>query len=194
MTEQKDRLDTIAEIVAYAMEDKGNMRVTDYNTLVKIHEVATDLSDIVITPPHLDHVIISCDASITENPGGQSAVGFVVQYKNKKPQGFSKKVPATTNNQAEYDAIYEGLTTFFNIHNNPQCTVEVRSDSRLVIEQLKGTMKCNDHQLQRRRDLILELVEALPVQVMWIWRPRNSTPALMEANYMAQNLINVRNH
>lgn len=202
MSENKDRLDTIAELIAYAMSDQENMRVKDYNTLVKIHEIATDLSDMVITPPQLDHVIISCDASITENPGGQAAVGFVVELPKKliksrkmsATQGFSKKVPATTNNQAEYDAVYEALTTFFSIHNNPQCKVEIRSDSRLVIEQLKGNMKCNDPELLRRRDLIQELVTALPVEIEWSWRPRNSTPAITQANYLAQDELNVPRH
>lgn len=202
MTENQERLETIAEIVAYAMENSDNMRMKEYKTLTKIYEVATDLSDVVITPPVLDHVVISCDASITENPGGQAAVGFVVELprrlikidKMSSVQGFSKRVSATTNNQAEYDAIYEGITTFFHLHNNPQCKVEIRSDSRLVIEQLKGNMKCNDAKLQRKRDLILELVQELPVEIEWCWRPRNSTPALENANRLAQTSIGVKPH
>ena len=140
------------------------------------------------------HVIISCDASIKNNPGGPSAIGFVIRKPKEKPVGISKPSPAVTNNQAEYDAVYESLTTFFNLNNNPGCKVEVRSDSQLVIKQLKGEIKCQDTTLVKRRDAIREFIKALPVPVEFVWKPRNSTKDLEEANYLAQDLIEVPRH
>ena len=141
-----------------------------------------------------NHVIISCDASIKENPGGPSSIGFVIRKPREKPVGMSKPSPATSNNQAEYDAIYEGLSTFFNLNNNPGCKVEIRSDSKLVIDQLNGDMKCQDKSLMKRRDAIREFIKALPVPIEFKWRRRNSTKDLEEANYLAQDLLGVSRH
>lgn len=147
--------------------------------------------------PDLDHVLISCDASIKKNPGGPSSVGIVIDMPTKdkeKRLEMAQMTPATSNNQAEYDAVYFGLTTLMSLKNNPGCEIEVRSDSQLVINQLNGEMKCHDKQLARRRDVILELVEVLPVPVRFVWRPRNSTPELELANFLAQDQLGVPRH
>jgi ribonuclease HI len=157
-------------------------------TLVNLHPDATEFA------PKLDHIIVSCDASIKQNPGGPSSVGVVIQLPGEKSLELAQGSPATSNNQAEYDAVYFGLTTLMNTRNNPGCEIEVRSDSQLVIKQLNGEMKCNDEKLQKRRDLILELTKSLPVPVRFVWRPRNSTPQLELANYLAQDLLDVPRH
>lgn len=152
--------------------------------------------DLTMTHPPLEvpqHTIISCDASIKTNPGGPSSVGFVIRRPNEQPMIVAKPCPATTNNQAEYDAVYEALTTLFNLVNNPG-KVEVRSDSKLVIDQLNGEMECHDKTLAKRRDAIREFVKALPVEVTFTWRPRNSTPDLETANYRAQEILGVSPH
>lgn len=198
MSEASEKLEIIAEMAFEALKPKDTLTVGAFEALYRIYEIATGKEEIpVIHVPlreNLQHVILSCDASIKVNPGGPAAVGFVIEYKDKTPIILGSTVPSKSNNQAEYDAIYEALTTFFNMHNNPGCKVEVRSDSKLVIEQLKGKMKCNDPQLQRRRDLILELVNRLPVPIKWTWRPRNCNAAMTAANNKAQDLINVRRH
>lgn len=140
------------------------------------------------------HTVISCDASIKENPGGPSSIGFVIRKPGDKPIGMSKSSPATTNNQAEYDAIYEGLSTFFNLNNHPTCKVEVRSDSQLIVNQLNGEIQCQDKSLVKRRDAIKAFIDALPVKVEFRWKPRNSTADLREANYLAQDLLGVPRH
>lgn len=140
-----------------------------------------------------EKVIISCDASITKNPGGDAAVGFVIECPGSKTLKISKGTPSRTNNQAEYDAVYEALTTLFDLKNNLSYPVEVRSDSKLVIRQLNGEWQCNDKDLDRRRKIILELVNQLPVEIKFVWFPRNSTPALKLANNEAQNYLGVRN-
>ena len=64
-----------------------------------------------------------------------------LQYAN------SKYVNAKTNNESEYQAIYEGLN---DIYNNFLCynhTIIVKSDSRLCINQLKGVFKIKNPKL-----------------------------------------------
>jgi ribonuclease HI len=198
----KDKLETLEEMIEEVMTRRESMIVKDYELLLNMYDVITDNKQ-VEEKNRPDHIIISCDASITKNPGGESAAGVVIEFNNdrnkatewrREPYQTAQRVPGTTSNQAEYDAIYFGLTTAMDMCNNPRCEIEVRSDSRLVIEQLKGKMKCNDEKLQRKRQIILELVSALPVPVKWTWRPRNSTNAMKQANYLAQDLLGVRRH
>jgi ribonuclease HI len=195
------RLQTIVEMVERAVRTE-HMLVATERLLKNISSVAQGADEVMVNEikvPALDHIIISCDASIKENPGGPSAVGVVIQWANRgidnqDPTTLAQPSPATTNNQAEYDAIYFALTTLAALHNNPGCPIEIRSDSQLVIKQLNKEIECNDPALLRRRDLILELVKELPVPVMCQWRPRNSTPELKLANHLAQDLLGVRRH
>jgi len=202
--ELQRRLNTIAEMIEERFRNKRDMLASSMNLLVSIREVAKGrelekkpkamqkAEELSSSTPN--KVVISCDASIKENPGGPSSVGFVIRPQGDKPTVIGRPSPATSNNQAEYDAVYEALTTYFNLNNNPVCVVEVRSDSKLVIGQLNGDMKCHDKDLARRRDLILEYVKALPVPISFVWMPRNSTDDLAAANYKAQELLGVRKH
>jgi len=195
--EANNRLATIIEMIDRALLCDP-MLVTTERLLRNITAIAQGADEVILnepSPPALDHIIASCDASIKENPGGPSAVGIVILMPQQpNPIQISQASPAKTNNQAEYDAVYIALTTLFDRHNNPQCNVEIRSDSQLVIKQLNKEIECHDKDLQRRRDRILELVTALPVPVIFVWRPRNSTPELKLANYLAQDYLGVPRH
>jgi ribonuclease HI len=186
--EIRDRLVAIKELVERHLNSLAPMIL--YDVYAQEEEWGEHQ---LVKKPAAPKVIISCDASIKVNPGGPSAVGVVIEINGAKLQ-LSQGSVATSNNQAEYDAIYFGLTTLMTLHNNAQLTVEVRSDSQLVIRQLNGDIKCNDEKLQRKRDLILEYVKQLPVPVEFVWRPRNSTPELKLANYLAQDFLGVPRH
>lgn len=197
--ESIQRLQAIAELIDGALNSQVPMLVSTERLLERIQSIALGTDDDVAprrrTMPVADHVIMSCDASITKNPGGKVAVGVVVESPGEEViemADFMRK--SSTNNQGEYDAIYVGLTTLMSLRNNPGCEIEIRSDSKLVVDQLNGKIKCNDPELQKRRDLILELIAALPVPVSVQWYPRNSTPALLRANHLAQDALSIRHH
>lgn len=146
--------------------------------------------------PVLDHIQISCDASIKNNPGGPASVGVVIRIPGKDVIKFSKIVPANTNNEAEYDAVYSGLEHIAHLHNGINKEIVVYSDSQLVVNQLTGKFKISEENksLARRASTIHELARELPVPVRIEWLPRNSTPDLAEANYLAQDALGVPRH
>lgn len=196
--EANTRLKAISDMIDTALNNKQPMLMSTYHMLETIQEIALGLDQEeqppVKTSEKLQHVIISCDASITENPGGQASVGFVIQYKDEPKVSMSQLTKAKSNNEGEYDAVYVALTTLMDLKHAPNTPIEVRSDSKLVVDQINGDMKCNKKELKRRRDLIRELIQSLPVPVTVTWRPRNSTPELEEANYLAQDALGVSRH
>lgn len=201
LEEKLDRLIAIEDICTAALNSGRPMLNFEYDTLQRIRLIATCKDDEPIVtistrkPQKLDHVILSCDASITSNPGGKVAVGCVIEYKDEPVyECYRIMKHSNTNNQGEYDAIYFGLTQLMALKNNPGCLIEVRSDSKLVIDQINERIQCNDEKLQQRKMLIQELVKTLPVQVVFNWRPRNSTPALEIANNLAQTVLGVKVH
>ena len=190
--EAKDRLDAIKELIEKNLDSRSPVLLLELRSIANGTEEEEDLSNLLKVDQE-NKIIISCDASIKVNPGGPSSVGVVIEGHGNRLE-LSQGSPATSNNQAEYDAIYFGLTTLMNLSNNPGKSIEVRSDSQLVIRQLNGDIKCNDEKLAKRRDIILELVKVLPVPVSFQWRPRNSTPELKQANYLAQDFLGVTRH
>ncbi len=140
-------------------------------------------------------IIISCDASIKKNPGGPSSVGVIIRIPGQEqPLKVSHVTKSTTNNQAEYDAVYSGITTLLDTHNRPRYPVVIRSDSQLVIKGLKKEITVKDKKLLNKRDIILEVASKIEMGVTFEWRPRNSTEDLKQANFLAQDKLGVPRH
>jgi ribonuclease HI len=197
LDDSKDRLEVLISMIEQQLESVDMLRSSEH-FLKDLLEVARPKKKTEpdffdggrnLKPTKQPKLIISTDASILHNPGGPAAVGIVIDMPRSKQQSFSKLTPSQTSNQAEYDAIYEGLTTLFNLFNNPGMDVEVHSDSQIAIKQLRAEIGCNDEGLLKRKDSILELVKALPVKIGFVWKPRCSTPAMKLADKLAYGLI-----
>jgi ribonuclease HI len=204
-TDANLRLQAVSDYIDRIFDEGRPMLTSTAGTLLYVQAIClgteTEYGMSKQTTIKLFPIIISCDASIKVNPGGPSSVGVVIDMpehvesiKSKRKLEIAQKTPATSNNQAEYDAVYFGLTTLMDLKNNPGCKVEVHSDSQLVIRQINGDMKCKDESLKKRRDINRELIQTLPLEVELLWKPRNSTPGLEMANFLAQDLLGVRRH
>ena len=108
--------------------------------------------------PHVDEVTIFCDGGSRGNPG-PSAIGAVVLDASTDPPALlaevSECIGITTNNVAEYRALIAGLIAAERFGAK---TVHVRADSKLVIEQVKGTWKVKQPHL---RPLMMEARQLL---------------------------------
>ncbi len=78
----------------------------------------------------------------------------------------------TTNNVAEYSGLIAGLTAAAAI--DPAATVEVRMDSRLVVEQMSGRWKIKHEDMRRLAAQARELLPADRVSYTWTPRALNS--------------------
>ena len=85
-----------------------------------------------------DLLIVSCDGAARGNPG---PAGIGVQITDERGQvvaEIAEWIGETTNNVAEYTAAVEGLRRAAELGAR---RIHLRSDSQLLIQQLKGTYR-----------------------------------------------------
>ena len=155
----------------------------------------------ILEQREIKHTVISCDGSITKNPGGQCAIGVVIEIPGKADIEIARIVPrSSTNNEAEMDAIYEGLSTISKLQVAPgkrapgSNKIEIVSDSQVVVNGLTGKYSLQAEGLARRKEFINELVSQIQADVVFTWKERNSTPGLNRANELAQTINGVEPH
>jgi ribonuclease H / adenosylcobalamin/alpha-ribazole phosphatase len=78
-----------------------------------------------------------------------------------------------SNNVAEYSGLIAGLRAAVAI--DPAASLEVRMDSKLVIEQMRGAWKVKHEDMRRLADEARALVD--PARVVWTWVPRAQNSA-----------------
>ena len=95
---------------------------------------------------YFDKVNLVSDGGCRGNPG-QGAIGFIIlDEKNRVLARVGKCIGYTTNNQAEYMALIEGLE---HVASFTKGTVHCYLDSELVIKQVKQEWKIKDEKLEK---------------------------------------------
>jgi ribonuclease HI len=96
-------------------------------------------------------IIIYTDGGSRGNPG-PAAIGVIFcNEKNQVIKKYSDYLGETTNNEAEYQAVVFALEKFkalFGKKLAKSTEIELRSDSELLIKQLKGEYKILDEKIQ----------------------------------------------
>ena len=107
------------------------------------------------------------------NPGGIAAYGFVV-YKNgeklKEGRGVAAEGPCASNNLAEYAALVAALE-FLTEAGLIEDAVEVRSDSRLLVNQMSGKWRVRSGLYLPMYRRAAELAARFP-RISFVWIPR----------------------
>lgn len=128
------------------------------------------------------------DGSCWPNPGGECRYGWVL-YEHD-PENYDEPVlfasgsgpvspppgGITSNNLAEWSAVRAALewASCLNVYYTK---LLIRGDSRLVVDQFNGTMKCKARHLRPIRDYCRSLAETLRVRVEVSWIPREENNA-----------------
>jgi len=124
-------------------------------------------------------VIIEADGGSRGNPG-PAAYGALVRDADTGDvlAQRAERIGVATNNVAEYRGLIAGLELVR--EHAPDAQVEVRMDSKLVVEQMAGRWKVKHPGM---RPLALEARGLAPPRVVWTWVPR-------ERNRAADALLN----
>jgi probable phosphoglycerate mutase len=126
-------------------------------------------------------LIIEADGGSRGNPG-PAAYGCLVKDAQTNEVLFKegKTLGITTNNVAEYSGLVAALIAAHEIDPNAQ--IEVRMDSKLVIEQMSGNWKIKHENM---KGLVEKARSAFAQsQVKYVWVPR-------EDNLAADTLLNI---
>ena len=126
-------------------------------------------------------LIIEADGGSRGNPG-PAAYGCLVKDAQTNVVLFEegKTLGITTNNVAEYSGLVAALEAAHEIDPNAQ--IEVRMDSKLVVEQMSGNWKIKHVNM---KDLVEKARNAFAqTQVNYVWVPR-------ENNLAADTLLNI---
>jgi ribonuclease H / adenosylcobalamin/alpha-ribazole phosphatase len=118
-------------------------------------------------------VVIEADGGSRGNPG---PAGFGALLKDADTGRViaeaAESIGRTTNNVAEYRGLIAGLELYG--EHTPGAALEVRMDSKLVIEQMAGRWNIKSPGM---RPLALEARSLAPAQVTWTWIPREQNTA-----------------
>lgn len=139
-----------------------------------------DFDAVVETPPAPTRtLVVEADGGSRGNPG-PAAFGALVRDADTgevlNSEGLTLGV--ATNNVAEYSGLISGLEMARAL--DPDAAVDVRMDSRLVIEQMAGRWKVK-HPAMKPLAAKAQLLK--PTVVTWTWVPR-------ELNLAADALVN----
>jgi probable phosphoglycerate mutase len=93
-----------------------------------------------------EQVIIFTDGGARNNPG-PAAAGVVIVHGDNTPIKLKKFLGSQTNNWAEYEAVALALTEAKK-RGLSKHVIEVRLDSKLVVEQLSGHWKVKEPTLK----------------------------------------------
>jgi len=124
-------------------------------------------------------VVVEADGGSRGNPG-PAAYGALVRdaETGEVVAERAEAIGTATNNVAEYRGLLAGLELVR--EHVPDAEVEVRMDSKLVIEQMAGRWKIKHPGM---RTIALAASQVLPAEVSWTWVPR-------ERNKAADALVN----
>jgi ribonuclease H / adenosylcobalamin/alpha-ribazole phosphatase len=130
-------------------------------------------------PRSARRLIVEADGGSRGNPG-PAAYGAVVRDAQTSEVLAAEGLPIgrATNNVAEYRGLIAGLEMARDL--DPTAALEVRMDSKLVVEQMAGRWKVKHADM---KPLALKAARLRPATVTWTWVPR-------ELNKVADALVN----
>lgn len=115
-------------------------------------------------------VIIYTDGACSGNPGPMG-IGIAIYDGEKLLKKISKPIGKGTNNIAEYTAVKVALEEAKAMGAKG---VEIRTDSRLVVHQLRGEFRIKVAHLRELKGKIDMLSKDMEVHYVWVERERNS--------------------
>ena len=122
----------------------------------------------------MTHFVMEADGASRGNPGHASFGTVIRNSATGEIVGERARVLGhATNNVAEYNGLVAGLEFIASV--DPEAIVEVRMDSKLVVEQMSGRWKIKHPDMQA---LAIRARQILPVgNVTYTWIPREDNKA-----------------
>ena len=114
---------------------------------------------------------LTADGGSRGNPG-PSAYGAVIKENGAILAELSEFIGSATNNVAEYNGLLAGLRKIHEI--DPTAQVEVKMDSKLVVEQMSGRWQIKHANMRELAKSVRDAHDPLLITYQWIPRDENS--------------------
>jgi ribonuclease HI len=121
---------------------------------------------------HARKLILETDGAARGNPGLAGAGVIIKDERGHCIESFGRFLGITTNNQAEYRALIEGLQAA--ARHQPE-SLTVRLDSELVVRQMNGQYRVKHPELLPLYAQAIEIMATLP-NVTFVHVPRERNP------------------
>ena len=113
---------------------------------------------------------VYCDGASRSNPGDAS-IGISILLDGKEVHTISKKIGIATNNEAEYQALIDGLN--YCVDNSIK-EIQVFLDSNLVVEQVNKNFKVKAGNLKVLNSKVDDLIQELDfIEINHVYREEN---------------------
>lgn len=126
-----------------------------------------------MTPAGGRRLVVEADGGSRGNPG---PAGYGAAVKDAETgevlAEVAEAIGVATNNVAEYGGLVAGLRAVAAI--DPTASVEVRMDSKLVVEQMSGRWKIKHEGMRRLVDEARAVLPSQQVRYTWVPRERNA--------------------
>jgi ribonuclease HI len=118
-------------------------------------------------------LVVEADGGSRGNPG-PAGFGAVVRdgASGEVLDEVAAAIGRATNNVAEYSALIAGLRAAAEI--DPGAAVEVRMDSKLVVEQMSGRWQVKHEEMRRLAHQARDVLPGTQVTYTWVPRSRNA--------------------
>ena len=111
-----------------------------------------------------------CDGASRSNPGDAS-IGISILLDGKEVHTISKKIGIATNNEAEYQALIDGLN--YCVDNSIK-EIQVFLDSNLVVEQVNKNFKVKAGNLKVLNSKVDDLIHEFNfIEINHVYREEN---------------------
>ena len=111
-----------------------------------------------------------CDGASGSNPGDAS-IGISILLDGKEVHTISKKIGIATNNEAEYQALIDGLN--YCVDNSIK-EIQVFLDSNLVVEQVNKNFKVKAGNLKVLNSKVDDLIQEFNfIEINHVYREEN---------------------
>ncbi|KAA9154757.1 reverse transcriptase-like protein [Microbacterium lushaniae] len=117
-------------------------------------------------------LVVEADGGSRGNPGIAAGGAVVMDPDGHVVTEVGVYVGVASNNVAEYNGLLAGLSAAF--ERDPEATVHVRMDSKLVVEQMTGRWKVKHPDMRALVQQANTLTAGRPVTYEWVPRLSNA--------------------
>ncbi|WP_256838789.1 bifunctional RNase H/acid phosphatase [Ornithinimicrobium faecis] len=126
------------------------------------------------------HLVVEADGGSRGNPGVAGYGALVREVDGTLLAERAAPLGTASNNVAEYTGLIEGLRAVLDLGLAAGATIEVRMDSKLVVEQMSGRWKIKHEDMRRLARQAQEFVDTIEADggtVSYTWIPREDNAA-----------------